>query len=108
MKCKNCEQNYWFGDYALNYCKVDKEIITDESECRFMCLGIANGGKTPPGITVIYKGYILVQGGLSTDYVIFDEKCKKVCLHASCTKYLTKKEAEEHIDFFLKKRSENK
>ena len=45
MKCKNCEQNYWFGDYALNYCKVDKEIITDESECRFMCLGMANGGK---------------------------------------------------------------
>ncbi len=45
MKCKNCEQNYWFGDYALNYCKIDKEIITDESECRFMCLGMANGGK---------------------------------------------------------------
>ena len=45
MKCKNCDQNYWFGDYALNYCKVDKEIITDESECRFMCLGMANGGK---------------------------------------------------------------
>lgn len=47
MKCKNCEQNYWFGDYALNYCKVDKEIITDESECRFMCLGMANGAKSP-------------------------------------------------------------
>lgn len=45
MKCKNCELNYWFGDYALNYCKIDKEIITDESECRFMCLGMANGGK---------------------------------------------------------------
>ena len=38
-KCKNCKNNYWFGDYALSICKIDKEIITDESECRFMCFG---------------------------------------------------------------------
>lgn len=33
MKCKDCENKYWFGDYALDYCKIDKEIVTEENEC---------------------------------------------------------------------------
>ena len=33
MQCKDCENRYWFGDYALDYCRIDKEIVTEESYC---------------------------------------------------------------------------
>lgn len=33
MKCGECENMYWFGDYALNYCRKTGDIVTDDREC---------------------------------------------------------------------------
>lgn len=34
---KNCPFRVWFGDYALHYCDVDKEIC-DNEKCRHATL----------------------------------------------------------------------
>ena len=33
MLCKDCGELYWFGDYALHYCKITKDIVTESTEC---------------------------------------------------------------------------
>lgn len=33
MKCKGCPNNVWFGDLALSYCRITREIIEDDYDC---------------------------------------------------------------------------
>lgn len=35
MKCRDCPYYWWFGDYALNTCELNFEIINVDDECRF-------------------------------------------------------------------------
>jgi hypothetical protein len=58
------------------------------------------------GIVVEHKGYILQQGSYSPHYMIFDAKTNECVMHCSCTKYLTEKQAIEHIDRFIEIRKE--
>ena len=33
MKCENCENRIWFGDYGLHYCDITKKVVNSDSEC---------------------------------------------------------------------------
>ena len=33
MKCKDCPNLYWFGDYALDICRISKDIVEPDQEC---------------------------------------------------------------------------
>ena len=33
MKCKDCPNLYWFGDYNLWYCLKTREPVEPEKEC---------------------------------------------------------------------------
>ena len=33
MNCKNCQFVVWYGDYALHYCDITKQIVDLETEC---------------------------------------------------------------------------
>ena len=33
MICKDCKELVWFGDYALHYCDITKDIVTEHTEC---------------------------------------------------------------------------
>lgn len=33
MKCGECANMCWFGDYALNYCRKTGNIVTEDKEC---------------------------------------------------------------------------
>lgn len=47
-----------------------------------------------------YKGYVLLQNSTG-NYYIFSQKTGKFWMHAICDKLLSRKEAREHIDFYL-------
>lgn len=48
-----------------------------------------------------YKKYMLIQSP-SGDYYIIDSRTGKWVVHAQCTIRLTRREAREHIEFYLK------
>ena len=33
MKCRECANRRWFGDYGLHYCNFTKKIVECDSEC---------------------------------------------------------------------------
>lgn len=33
MLCKECRELVWFGDYALHYCDITKDIVTENTKC---------------------------------------------------------------------------
>ena len=33
MKCIECANRRWFGDYGLHYCGITKKIVERDSEC---------------------------------------------------------------------------
>ena len=33
MTCKDCPRLVWFGDYALYYCDITKNIVQESDEC---------------------------------------------------------------------------
>lgn len=56
--------------------------------------------KADKGGVFCYKGYVLVQNP-SGSYYIIDRKTAKWVLHAHCDELLTRKEAREHIKYYL-------
>ena len=34
MKCEECANMRWFGDYALNYCTKIGIVVTKDTECK--------------------------------------------------------------------------
>ncbi len=32
-----CPHRVWFGDYALNYCKIDYGLCEYTKDCRYLC-----------------------------------------------------------------------
>lgn len=34
MKCRDCPYQWWFGDYALWVCRINRDIINLDDECR--------------------------------------------------------------------------
>lgn len=33
MKCGECENMSWFGDYALHYCNRTGKVVEEDTEC---------------------------------------------------------------------------
>jgi len=33
MKCKDCPQIVWFGDCALHYCGITKDVVEKDTDC---------------------------------------------------------------------------
>lgn len=33
MKCGECQNMSWFGDYALHYCKKTGKVVEEDTEC---------------------------------------------------------------------------
>lgn len=33
MKCKDCDKCVWFGDYALHYCGITKDMVEPVFDC---------------------------------------------------------------------------
>lgn len=40
--CKDCDKRIWFGDYALHYCDVTKNIVNEDSKCHCAYSDIKN------------------------------------------------------------------
>lgn len=58
------------------------------------------GDSVPVNRFHVYRGYILQQYS-DGDYCIFKRRTKKCLLHADCTRILTRREAREHISFYI-------
>ncbi len=56
--------------------------------------------KAQKGRIFTYKGYVLIQNP-SGNYYIFDRKASHWVVHAQCEGLLSRREAKEHIRFYL-------
>ena len=58
--------------------------------------------KVPKNGWTSYKGFVLHQYA-DGDYYIFNRQTKQCVLHAQCTQLLSRRQAREHICYYLKK-----
>ena len=99
---KHCENCLYYKDCDMSEV-VNADICEHYKRKPFVSL-FRLFYKEPKTYRYEHKGYILEQTSYNWHYMIFDKETGQWVSHASCTKKLTKKEAEESIELFLKLR----
>ena len=89
--------------YVLSFGKIPKYCVN--MPCERCILGgrrsqVRACSKARKVRAFSYKGYALIQNP-SGNYYIVDRKTSRWVMHAQCEELLTRKEAREHIKFYL-------